>query len=413
MGNYEKLAHRRAKKSIRVTDGAGNPLANTTFRLKQTKHAFLFGCGAFDINDYFSTEDPEKKKVLEERLTLWTDLFNYGTLPFYWGGYEPVEGQPKWESRMAAAKYMKERNIEVKGHPLCWHTACVNWLMEYDNATILDKQLKRIERDVTRFKGTIDIWDVINEVVIMPDYDRYDNAITRICLEHGRVNLIKKVFDEAKAANPDSVLLLNDFNTSVAYEILIDGALQAGAPIDVIGIQSHQHQGFWGREKLYKVLERYERFKKPIHFTENTFVSGDLLPAHIVDLNDFQPEAWPSTPEGEERQMQEWEEMYRILFEHPYVEAVTGWDFADGMWLNAPSGVITKDNQIKPVYRRLKELFKGEWWTDVEVHTDANGCVEVEGFKGDYVLECEGMSADLDLRVSDADLQTVVMNLTV
>ncbi len=413
MGNYEKLAHRRAKKSIRVTDGAGNPLANTTFRLKQTRHAFLFGCGAFDINDYFATQDPERKKVLEERLALWTDLFNYGTLPFYWGGYEPVEGQPKWESRMAAAKYMKERNIEVKGHPLCWHTACANWLMEYDNATILDKQLKRIERDVTQFKGTIDIWDVINEVVIMPDYDRYDNAITRICLEHGRVNLIKKVFDEAKAANPDSVLLLNDFNTSVAYEILIDGALQAGAPIDVIGIQSHQHQGFWGKEKLNKVLERYERFKKPIHFTENTFVSGDLLPAHIVDLNDFQPEVWPSTPEGEERQTREWEEMYRILFEHPYVEAVTGWDFADGMWLNAPSGVITKDNQVKPVYRRLKELFKGEWWTDVEVHTDENGCMEVEGFKGDYVLECEGMSASLDLRVSVADLQTVVMNLTV
>ena len=209
MNKFEKVAHRRAGKTLRVTDLSGNPLKNTKLQLKQVKHAFLFGCGAFDINSYFETEDADKKAMYQERMDLWFDLFNYGTLPFYWGGYEPVEGEPHWQSRMAAAKLMKEKGVQVKGHPLCWHTGCVNWLMEYDNATILDKQLKRIERDVTQFKGTIDMWDVINEVVIMPDYDRYDNAITRICLEHGRVNLINKVFEEAKDANPDSTLLLN------------------------------------------------------------------------------------------------------------------------------------------------------------------------------------------------------------
>ncbi len=409
MDKFEKLTHRRAKKTIRVTDESGNPVSNAKLQFKQKNHEFLFGCGAFDINEYYMTEDPDKKQMLKERIDLWMDLFNYGTLPFYWGEYEPVEGSPKWESRMSAAKLMKEKGIEVKGHPLCWHTNCAKWLMEYDNATILDKQLQRIERDVTQFRGTIDIWDVINEVVIMPDYDRYDNAITRICLENGRVNLIKKVFEEAKAANPDSTLLLNDFNTSVAYEILIDGALQAGAPIDVIGIQSHQHQGYWGKEKLYQVLARYERFKKPIHFTENTFVSGDLLPAHIVDLNDFQPEVWPSTPEAEERQMQEWEEMYRILFEHPYVQAVTGWDFADGMWLNAPSGVIRKDNSIKPVYKRLKEMFKQEWWTEEEVCTDENGFVQLEGFKGLYTLKMGEKKAMLELTASEEETQTITL----
>ncbi len=405
MNKFEKVAHRRAKKTIRVVDKSGNPLSNTKLQLKQTKHEFLFGCGAFDINVYFAIPeaDQENKAMFKERMELWFDLFNYGTLPFYWGMYESEEGNPQWESRMDAAKYMKEKGVQVKGHPLCWHTACADWLMQYDNATILDKQLKRIEREVTQFKGTIDMWDVINEVVIMPNYDRYDNAITRICLEHGRINLIKKVFDEAKSANSDSVLLLNDFNTSPAYEILIDGALQVGTPIDVIGIQSHQHQGYWGAEKLYDVLERFSRFKKPIHFTENTFVSGDLLPAHIVDLNDYQPKEWPSTPEGEERQMKEWEEMYRILFENPYVEAVTGWDFADGMWLNAPSGVITKDNKIKPVYKRLKELFKEEWWTEEEVCTDENGYVQVEGFKGEYLLMNESQQAQLQLTASETE----------
>lgn len=403
MGNYEKTTHRRTSKVVRVVDESGNPLTGKKLRFTQTNHEFLFGCGAFDFNEFYATTDSERKAFLQERIDLWTDLFNYGTLPFYLGPYEPEEGKPLWESRMAAAKFMKENNIQVKGHPLCWHTSCADWLMQYDNATILEKQLARIQRDVTQFKGTIDMWDVINEVVIMPDFDKYDNAITRICKEYGRVNLIKKVFDEAKAANPDSTLLLNDFNTSIAYEILIDGALAAGTPIDVIGIQSHQHQGYWGAEKLHSVLERYSHFGLPIHFTENTLVSGELLPAHIVDLNDFQVDEWPSTPEFEERQMQQWEEMYRILFEHPLVEAITGWDFTDGMWLKAPSGFIHADNTVKPVYNRLKELVKGEWWTDIEVCTDENGFVHLEGYKGDYLLSDGIHNTSLKLSATSED----------
>ena len=56
MNKYEKVAHRRAGKTLRVTDTFGNPLKNTKLQLKQVKHAFLFGCGAFDINSYFETE---------------------------------------------------------------------------------------------------------------------------------------------------------------------------------------------------------------------------------------------------------------------------------------------------------------------------------------------------------------------
>ena len=59
----------------------------------------------------------------------------------------------------------------------------------------------------------------------MPIFDKYDNAITRICKEKGRVGLIKEVFERAHENNPDAMLLLNDFNTSISYEILIDGCL--------------------------------------------------------------------------------------------------------------------------------------------------------------------------------------------
>ena len=194
--------------------------------------------------------------------------------------------------------------------------------------------------------------------------------------------------EAAKAANPDATLLINDFNLSESYRILIDGCLNAGVPISAIGIQTHQHQGYMGEEKLREVLKRYEHFGLPLHFTENTLISGDLMPDYIVDLNDWQVDEWPSTPEGEARQAKEWEEMYRILFDDPNVKAITGWDFGDGAWLNAPSGLITKDNRCKPAYEKLKSLSKGEWWTKGEViRTNAQGIVSIKGTKGTYEIE--------------------------
>jgi GH35 family endo-1,4-beta-xylanase len=310
---------------------------------------------------------------------------------------------------MKTAQYLNSKDVRVKGHPLCWHTACADWLMKYDNSTIMKKQLERIDREVSGFKGVIDMWDVINEVVIMPIFDKYDNAITRICKDKGRIGLIKEVFERAHDNNPDAVLLLNDFNTSINYEILIDGCLNAGVPISAIGIQSHQHQGYWGKEKLMEVLDRFSSFGLPIHFTENTLISGEIMPAHIVDLNDWQVEEWPSTPEGEERQAREIEEMYRILFNHPLVEAITTWDYRDGAWLKAPSGYIRLDNSLKPSYKMLKKLVKEEWWTDTVVKTDENGTAMVEAFKGEYNISAGNVSADVKLTDDGQETNTLVL----
>ena len=397
------ISHRQFTKQILFKDANGNPIANKPIHVEQTNHSFLFGCGAFDFIPYVMKQEDKYKKLTDK----WLDVFNYGTLPFYWGNYEKEEGKPQKDLLMKTAKYLQDRNVKVKGHPLCWHTVCADWLMKYDNETILKKQLERIDREVTGFAGVIDMWDVINEVVIMPIFDKYDNAITRICKEKGRVGLIKEVFAKAHECNPRATLLLNDFNTSINYEILIDGCLNAGVPISAIGIQSHQHQGYWGKEKLEEVLERFETFGLPIHFTENTLISGEIMPAHIVDLNDWQVDEWPTTPEGEQRQAKEIEEMYRILFSHPLVEAITTWDFTDGAWLKAPSGFIREDGTTKPSYDMLKDLVKKEWWTDTSVTTDENGFATVVGIKGDYKLSAEGLCTEAQL--SDDEEITITL----
>ena len=375
-------SHRIGECLVKVIDKNGNPVSDKDLVLNQKSHEFLFGCGAFDFLDFPGFEPNE------DRREKWLALMNYGTLPFYWGRYEPEEGHPEFERLKAASDRLRANNVTLKGHPLCWHTVCADWLLKYSDEVIMDKQLARINRDVTAFKGTIDIWDVINEVVIMPIFDKYDNAITRICNKYGRITLVKEVFAAARAANPDGTFLINDFNTSPQYEKLLEELLDAGVEISAIGIQSHQHQGYWGEAKLRDVLKRFSRFGLPIHFTENTLISGEIMPAYIEDLNDWQVDEWPTTEEGELRQEKEWEEMYRILFADPNIKAITGWDFADGAWLNAPSGLITKDNRCKPVYNKLLSLVKGEWWTKDEViHTNSDGIVSVKGTKGTYGID--------------------------
>ncbi|MCL2800226.1 MAG: endo-1,4-beta-xylanase [Treponema sp.] len=384
------LEHRKGAVTVQLLKDDGTPLANCDVKITQKSHKFLFGVGGFEAVELMGGKsdgepiDDSRKAHLTEKLGKLFKFNNFATLPFYIGRYEPNEGKPDEKRLMAGARYFTEKNITTKGHPLCWHTVCADWLMNYSNAEILKKVIERVERDVSAFKGIIDIWDVINEVVIMPVFDKYDNAITRICKEYGQVRIVKEVFEAAKRANPNAVLLLNDFDMSNDYEVLLEKCLDAGIPIDVIGLQSHQHQGYWGDNKVYNVLERFSRFGLPLHFTENTLISGDLMPPHIVDLNDWQVEEWPTTKEGEERQEKEITHLYDILFAHPKVEAITTWSGGDNAWLHAPAGFLRIDNSEKPSYKSMEKKILTDWRTETTERTDANGNVTIKGFKGSY-----------------------------
>lgn len=399
------IAHRKSAAVLQFADSAGAPLANAEIGYELTDHEFLFGVGGHAALPASDPAAPDRA-FFQRRVELMS-AFNYATIPFYWGQFEPEEGRLQTESRMNAARLLNSKGMRTKGHPLCWHTVCADWLMEYDNKTILKKQLDRIQREVSNFRGIVDIWDVINEVVIMPVYDRYDNAVTRICREFGPVNLVKMVFDAAKQANPDAVLLINDFNLSEKYRDLIARCLDAGAPIDVIGLQSHQHQGYRGEAWFEAVLERFAPLGLPLHFTENTLVSGHLMPPEIVDLNDYQVDVWPTTPEGEQRQALEWEKMYRQLFACPQVEAVTGWNFGDDAWLHAPAGLVRTDNSIKPAYRVLTGLIHQEWTSKGTLHTDSAGRAQLEGFRGSYRFDCGARTAAWTLTKNPIDTTVI------
>jgi endo-1,4-beta-xylanase len=383
------LAIRKQRASIATVSLAHNgvPLANQEVLVEQKMHQFLFGSnwGESSIALANGELSGREKELAELRNERFLRLFNQVTLPFYWARFEPERGRPQTQRILNTARWYLEQHCVVKGHPLCWHTLTADWLLNMSNREILEAQVNRIRRDVSDFAGVIDMWDVVNEAVIMPIFDRYDNGITRLCKELGRIELIRRMFDSVRSVNPKAVLLLNDFDVSPSYDILIEGCLEAGIRIDVIGIQTHMHQGYWGPERTLKVLERFERFNLPIHFTENTIVSGHLMPPEIVDLNDYQINDWPSTPEGEERQAREVILHYKTLLSRPAIQAITWWDLSDGGWLNAPAGLLHKDHSCKPAYNELLKLVKGEWWlAPTKMTTNARGEFSFTGFLGEY-----------------------------
>jgi endo-1,4-beta-xylanase len=397
------VEHRVGEVALTVLGPDGQPLADRVVTVAQQRHAFAFGNIGFDFVDLVAGPRPGTETSfgggsrldLDRLAEQWLQLFNTATLPFYWGPYEPRRGEPDTERLLKTARWLADQGVTVKGHPLVWHTIQPDWLLDLDLDDVEQLLRQRIRALVEGFAGLIDLWDAINEVVIMPVFANGDNAITRLARARGRIHMVRMAFEEARAANPAVTLVLNDFDLSSAYECLIEGVLEAGIRIDAIGLQTHMHQGFRGEAYLAEVLDRFARYGLPLHLTETTLVSGHVMPADIVDLNDYQIPEWPTTPEGEARQADEIVRHYRLLVGHPAVQSINYWGITDdGAWLGAPAGLVRLDGTPKPAYDALAALIKGEWWlAPTDRRTDSSGMVTVRGFFGDYSVTAGGESA--------------------
>ena len=123
--------HRTAEAKLTITQEDGTPLANQEVEIAQTNHKFLFGCTGFSAIPLANDELMGKEKEYEElRSQKLLDLFNFITLPFYWGRFEPERGKPDTKRILKTAEYFVNHGCRVKGHPLCWHTVTADWLMK-------------------------------------------------------------------------------------------------------------------------------------------------------------------------------------------------------------------------------------------------------------------------------------------
>lgn len=148
------LAHRQATTEVVLKGPDGAPLADTDVVVEQTNHKFLFGNIGFELIDFLNNykygaknttnladlnDTIDADRAYDENFAKrWLDLYNMATLPFYWGSFEPTEGNPRSEELLTAANWFRANGVVLKGHPLMWHTVAPKWL--------LGKPLDEVER---------------------------------------------------------------------------------------------------------------------------------------------------------------------------------------------------------------------------------------------------------------------------
>jgi len=362
--------HRRADLVLRVLDRDGLPAAGAKVRVTQRQHEFLFGCNLFR---WGRVGDPTLEDLYRRRFAV---LFNFATLGFYWSHYERERGHPLYDYTDRVAAWCRSQNIRCKGHPLVWDfTPDPPWLpSDFDQIRQLSHE--RVRAIVSRFRGRIDVWDVVNEPT---DMGRTRTRLGAWAKSLGPVPFAAEHLKIARAAHPDALLLVNDYRLDPAFHQILDRLRQEDRLLfDAVGIQSHQHDGPWPLARIGEVCDRFATLGLPLHFTETTLVSGPCDPS--------QPGRWqPTTPELEARQADAVAAFYTMVFAQPTVAALTWWDFSDrGAWQGAAAGFVRADMTPKPAYDRLLHLIRHRWWTQAEGTTDGAGELRVRPFFGTH-----------------------------
>lgn len=189
----------------------------------------------------------------------------------------PTEGTYDWTRPDALMDFAEANNIALRGHALCWHTTAPDWMLSGTPAQVKAKLQTYVTDVVTRYKGRIYAWDVVNEVVTdsgnLEDPYRRSNWWTA---SGGNKDYIDWAFEAARAADPDCKLYINDYGTEFAgkrgrlLDVVRD--LQArNIPIDGIGHQMHINVG----STAAQVLETLDD-------VEATFMGLDQ---HITELD--------------------------------------------------------------------------------------------------------------------------------
>lgn len=387
--NIEK--YRKTDFSIELSGLNKKELKDIEIEVEQTSHDFLFGCIIFDLVS--RNEIPENEAVFKERFK---NLFNFAVFPFYWAGYEPVQGKTNQMKIMEVAKWCNENGITTKGHPLVWtHEAGTpKWLAKYSVAESKELLKKRVENIVSEFKGEIEIWDVINEVIHTVNWDvaikenaaGKDNRYTGRNLMMDKTDFIDSCFQWAHKANPDAHLIINEFNIVANehsrqqfYDVV--KALKAkNTPISGLGIQMHEpNQGryYYSPQQIWETFQTYSEFKLPLHVTEFIPVSnGDSIKGN------YKTGVWTEQTQAEFAEM-----VYTLCFGNPNLNSVNWWGFSDKNIWQKNGGLIDENLQPKEVYKTLDRLINHEWKTHLSnLIPDKKGNVSFRGFKGDYKI---------------------------
>jgi len=263
---------------------------------------------------------------------------------------QPREGQFFFDNADRFVAFGEQNGLTVTGHCLVWHSQAPDWLFTDETGADVSREelIERIRNHITtvvsRYKGRIKGWDVVNEA-IMEDGSYRKSKFYEIIGE----DFIPLAFQFAHEADPDCELYYNDYN--MAFEgkrktvvALVKSLKEKGLRIDAVGMQSHIHLDSPDIGEFEKSIQAYIGAGVKVMFTE---LDLDALPgrnpnqgADIADTQEYEkslnpyPDGLPSAVEAE------WEERYLAFFRlflkyQKDVTRVTLWGISDReSWLN-------------------------------------------------------------------------------
>jgi len=82
-----------------------------------------------------------------------------------WSSIEKISGRYKWKASDQLVALAQQYSQKIRGHTLVWHRQIPYYLKNLTTDELNDTLKKHIDKVVTRYKGKIYAWDVVNEVI--------------------------------------------------------------------------------------------------------------------------------------------------------------------------------------------------------------------------------------------------------
>ncbi len=249
--------------------------------------------------------------------------------------------------------FAQENDLDVVGHTLVWYLSMPDWL---ENRVLSREEAiaileEHITTTVSRYRGEIYAWDVVNEAV-SPDGTLSQN----IWYESIGPEYIAMAFEWAHAADPDALLIYNDYDMEINPDkaqgvlALLRSMLAADVPIDGVGFQMHLTT--W--EELD--LEALQALMEEI---------GDMgLQVKITEMDVRIGEHEGTREEALEVQAQLYRDVMTICLAVEACTSFTTWGFSDAhSWLNE-SGLedplpFDENYNPKPAFFALQSALMG------------------------------------------------------
>ncbi|WP_166384009.1 endo-1,4-beta-xylanase [Polaribacter sp. 11A2H] len=182
----------------------------------------------------------------------------------------PSQGTFDFAAADAIVNFGVANGINVHGHALIWHNATPDWVKNFSGTDAeFETMVKNyITTTVTRYKGKVASWDVVNEAIEDGSGNPLRNSVFKQKMGD---DYIKKCYQWARDADPDCLLFYNDYNMAsstgkrAAMFKIVDSL---GDLIDGVGAQMHINYNFPSKANIQAVADGTVSRGLKLHFAE-------------------------------------------------------------------------------------------------------------------------------------------------